>query len=196
MREFIKFVARSLANLLAVPFLISFFVRSMILGRDRALEGSTQLLALWPGTTGQFVRRAFLAWTIKECHPSALISFGTFFSKSTARVRARVYIGPYCSIGSATIEEDVLIATGTHLLSGGRIHGFSDPNRPIREQPGVVTQITIGAGSWLGAGVIAMADVGRDSIIAAGGVVTQAVPDRMIAGGVPAKVIRSRDEAV
>ena len=41
-----------------------------------------------------------------------------------------------------------------------------------------------------------MADVGRDTIVGAGAVVTKPLPDRVIAAGVPARVLRGRDEAV
>jgi serine acetyltransferase len=41
-----------------------------------------------------------------------------------------------------------------------------------------------------------MADVGRDSIIGAGAVVTSPIPDRVVAAGVPARVIRARDARV
>ena len=57
------------ANLAALPFLLLHVLKVPVLGKDRALEGSTQLLALFPGLCGQYVRRAFLAWTIAECHP-------------------------------------------------------------------------------------------------------------------------------
>jgi serine acetyltransferase len=38
-----------------------------------------------------------------------------------------------------------------------------------------------------------MADVGRGSVVAAGAVVIRAIPDRAVAGGVPARVLRHRD---
>src|SRR5262245_629215 len=97
-RNVAKRAARIAANLAAIPFLLIHAVKVPILGKDRALEGSTQLLALLPGLTGQYIRRAFLAWTIAECHPLATICFGTILSKAATRIGANVYIGPYCSL--------------------------------------------------------------------------------------------------
>ena len=191
-RAVAKWLARAAANLAALPFLVVHALKVPVLGKDRALEGSTQLLALFPGLCGQYVRRAFLAWTVAECHPSATICFGTILSKTATRIGEKAYVGPYCSLGSVTIERDVLVATGVHILSGGRMHGTADPSQPIREQAGEVVHVTMGAGCWIGAGAVVMADVGRDSIVGAGAVVTKAVPEKVIAAGVPAKVIRAR----
>ena len=171
-----KLVARLAAHIAALPFLFVHAVKVPILGKDRALEGSTQLLALFPGLCGQYVRRAFLAWTIAECHPSATICFGTILSKTATRIGENAYIGPYCSLGSVTIEHDVLIATGVHVLSGGRIHGTDDATRPIREQEGEFVHVTMGAGCWIGAGAV----------------VTKPVLEAVVAAGVPARVIRRR----
>jgi acetyltransferase-like isoleucine patch superfamily enzyme len=93
------------------------------------------------------------------------------------------------------IERDVLVATGVHILSGARLHGTGDLARPIREQAGVVGHVSIGAGSWIGAGAVVMADVGRDAVVGAGAVVTRPIPPAVVAVGVPAKVIRTRDGA-
>jgi virginiamycin A acetyltransferase len=86
MREAVKRVVRVLAFLAVVPQLISFAVRARIVGRDRALEGSTQALGLVPGLVGQYLRRAFLAHAITSCHETAAISFGTIFSQTGARI--------------------------------------------------------------------------------------------------------------
>lgn len=194
-RQLLKGIARISANVVALPFLLVHALKVPVLGKDRALEGSTQCLSLLPGLCGQYVRRAFLAWTIAECHPSASIGFGTIFSKTATRIGENVYMGPYCSLGSVTIERDALIATGVHLLSGARMHGTADPTRPIREQPGEFVHINLGAGCWIGTGAIVMADVGKDSIVGAGAVVTKAIPESVIAVGVPAKVIGNRQDA-
>jgi acetyltransferase-like isoleucine patch superfamily enzyme len=41
---------------------------------------------------------------------------------------------------------------------------------------------------------VILADVGRGSIVAAGAVVTHPIPDRVVAAGVPARVVKFRDE--
>ncbi|HKB03850.1 MAG TPA: acyltransferase [Gemmataceae bacterium] len=194
LRAVAKWLARAAASVAAFPFLVAHALKVPLMGKDRALEGSTQLLAIFPGLCGEYVRRAFLAWTIRECDPTATISFGTILSKRATRIGPNAYVGPYCSLGSVTIERDVLIATGVHILSGARMHGTEDLGRPIREQAGEFTHVTIGAGSWVGAGAVVMADVGRDVIVGAGAVVTRPIADAVIAAGVPARVIRSRAE--
>ena len=64
---------------------------------------------------------------------------------------------------------------------------------PIREQPGRKQMVRIGAGAWIGSAAIVLADVGAQTIVAAGAVVTTPLPDRVVAAGVPARVIRRRD---
>jgi acetyltransferase-like isoleucine patch superfamily enzyme len=63
---------------------------------------------------------------------------------------------------------------------------------PIREQPGTSRIVRIGAGTWIGSAAVVMADVGRDSVVGAGSVVTRPLGDRVIAAGVPAKVLKHR----
>jgi virginiamycin A acetyltransferase len=192
-RSAIKTAVRCAANVLIVPVLLAHWLKLPFLGRDRALEGSTELLSLMPGVAGQYLRRAFLAWTIERCAPSASIAFGTVFSKSGARIDENVYVGGHCHIGLAHIERDVLIASGVHITSGARMHGSDDLSKPIKQQPGVNTLVTIGRGAWIGSLAVVMADVGRDSIVGAGAVVTRPIPERVVAAGVPAKVIRERE---
>lgn len=192
MREGMKTLARGLAVLLTLPVLISYAIRSALIGRHRALEGSTQMLSLLPGIPGQYLRAAFLGRVLSRCAPTATISFGTILSRADARIGDRVYIGPGCFLGRVDIGADVLIGSGVHLTSGARTHGTTDPTRPIREQEGERALVTIGTGSWIGSGAIVMADVGANAIVGAGAVVTKAIPDSVIAAGVPASVIRSR----
>lgn len=192
MRDAVKTVVRALAFVFVVPALISFAIRSPFIGRDRALEGSTQMLALFPGLIGQYLRRAFLACVITACHETAAISFGTIFSQTATRIDANVYVGAGCFLGRVHIERDVLIGSAVHITSGRRTHGTANASVPIREQEGELTTVRIGEGAWIGSAAVVMADVGRQSIVGAGSVVTQPIPDGVVAAGVPARVIRPR----
>jgi acetyltransferase-like isoleucine patch superfamily enzyme len=190
-REIVKGGARFAATLAVAPLLVSYWIRGAFLGKDRALEASTETLSLVPGIVGQYLRRAFLARTIARCAPSATIGFGTLFSQCGARIDEHVYIGPRCHLGLVHLERDVLLAAGVHIPSGPHTHGI-DLSMPVREQPGDKRLIRVGAGSWIGSAAIVLADVGRDTILGAGSVVTRPLPDRVIAAGVPARVVRSR----
>jgi virginiamycin A acetyltransferase len=196
MKEIAKAAARTIATIVIAPWVASFRVRARIIGADRALEGSTQLLALVPGLAGQYLRRAFLMRTLAGCHETAAIEFGTIFSRVGARIDEHAYIGPRCHIGLAHIGRGALIAAGVHVPSGGHIHGSSDLDVAIREQPGVQRMVRIGSGAWVGSAAVIMGDVGKDAIVGAGAVVTRPIPDRVIAAGVPARLVRVRARAI
>jgi virginiamycin A acetyltransferase len=193
MREWMKAAARAAATVAILPQLASFKVRAALMGSNRALTGSSQLLSLIPGLPGQYLRRAFLARVLRGgCAGSAAIEFGTLFSQIDARIDDNVYIGPRCHLGHVHIERGVLLAAGVHVPSGPHTHG-TDLSAPIQDQPGALRLVRIGAGSWIGSNAIVLADVGCDTIVGAGAVVTHALPDRVIAAGVPARVVRRRD---
>jgi virginiamycin A acetyltransferase len=192
MRELLKGLARAAATVAVAPALLSYAVRRSVLGPDRALEGSTQALALIPGVVGQYLRRAFLARTIASCDPTATIAFGTLFSQTGARLDAYCYVGPGCHLGLVHIERDVLVGAGVHVPSGAATHGTQDLTRPIWKQAGAPAIVRIGEGSWIGSAAVVMADVGRHSVVGAGAVVTKPLPDYVLAAGVPARIIRSR----
>ena len=195
MRELIKSLSHGLATLAVIPALLSFAIRRLFLGGDRALEGSSQALSLVPGLTGEYLRRAFLAQVLEHCDRSSTVQAGTLFSQTGARLDANVYVGPHCHLGLVHLERDVLLAAGVHIPSGAETHGTSDLDRPIREQPGRRTMVTIGEGTWVGSAAVIMADVGRHCVIGAGAVVTKPLPDYVIAGGVPAQIIKKRRPA-
>lgn len=194
LKQAAKATARFAALLGVTPVLASYWINAAFLGRNRALESRSQLLSLWPGLTGQYLRRAFLQRVLARCHSSVLVEFGTTFSQCGAMLDENVYVGPRCGLGLVHLQKNVLLAAGVQIPSGGATHYFDDPDRPIREQGGERKLVTIGEGAWIGTGAIVLADVGKGTIVAAGAVVTKPLPDNVIAGGVPAKVIRSRFE--
>jgi len=113
-----------------------------------------------------------------------------------------VSIGDRCLIGrgsgivgheSITIGDDVF--TGHHVYITDANHGYEDLGLPIGRQFAAPRPVVIGAGSWLGHGTIVLpgADIGAHVVIGAGSVVTGTVPDRSVAVGVPARVVRRHD---
>src|SRR6187397_801308 len=117
-RELAKAAARGLATVVVLPSLLSFRLRSAIVGADRALVGSSQALALVPGILGQYLRRAFMQRVLAACHHTVTIEFGTLFSKVGARLDENVYIGPRCHLGLVHLERNVLLAPAVHIPSG------------------------------------------------------------------------------
>jgi virginiamycin A acetyltransferase len=190
MKALLKGLARGLSAVAVAPALISFAIRSGVMGRDRALVGSAQALSLVPGLIGQYLRRAFLARALTGgCGRSAVIEFGVLLSRADSQIDEGVYIGPRCHLGRVHLEPNVLLASGVHIPSGPHSHG-TDLSAPIHDQPGALRRVRIGAGSWIGSGAIVMADVGRNTIVGAGAVVTAPLPDHVVAAGVPARIVR------
>jgi acetyltransferase-like isoleucine patch superfamily enzyme len=94
-----------------------------------------------------------------------------------------------------TIGDDVW--TGPYVYITDQNHGYEDLDTPIGRQFPVNSPVSIGAGSWLGAGAIVLpgARIGRNVVVAAGSVVRGDVPDHCVVAGVPAKVVREHTEA-
>lgn len=192
MRSSLKLLAHLSAVVVVSPSILSWHLRSLVMGPDRALEGSTQFWALVPGLPGQYLRRAFLCHSLSACARSATIEFGTLFSSASASIGERAYVGPRCHLGWAVIGQDVMLAAGVHVPSGARTHGTEELGVAMRDQPASKSPVRIGDGAWIGSAAVVMADVGRDTVVGAGAVVTKPIADRVIAGGVPARVLRER----
>jgi len=113
--------------------------------------------------------------------------------------RPLLRIGDRCVIGrgshivahySIAIGDDVY--TGPYVYITDQNHSYADPDLPIGRQWPSNAAVSIGAGSWLGAGVIILpgAAIGRNVVVAAGSVVRGVVPDCCVIAGVPARVVR------
>lgn len=193
MSAFLKSCVRSLAVLCVSPFLLSHFLLSLLSSADASLEPHSQLLSLLPGKCGSFLRVAFYRFALDQCDPTATISFGVLFSKTDCRIGQHVYIGPRCQLGLVTLGEDVLLAPSVQIPSGPNTHGTTRLDVPIRTQSGDLRRVTIGRDCWVGASAIVLADIGQQTVVAAGAIVTRQLPERVVAGGIPAKVIRARE---
>lgn len=107
------------------------------------------------------------------------------------RIGRNVFINQNCTfydLGGIDIGDDVMIGPNVSLITSGH------PLEPSQRRAGVTAKpIVIGKNVWIAAGatVIGGVTVGDNSVIAAGAVVTRDVPPDSLAGGNPARVIRS-----
>ena len=96
-------------------------------------------------------------------------------------------------IGPVVVDDDALLAQNVVLSALN--HNYEDIRRPIRDQGVAMAPIHIGKGSWIGANAVVLPGVrvGCNTVIAAGAVVTQDIPDYCVAVGSPARVVRRYD---
>ncbi len=87
-----------------------------------------------------------------------------------------------------SIGDDVLVGPGVQFLAGD--HPLDPGVRRAGWESG--RPISIGAGAWLGGGVIVLPGVtiGEDAVVGAGSVVTRDVPPGAVAVGNPARALR------
>ena len=114
------------------------------------------------------------------CDQAKRMKFG---KNITINVNATIF-----PIGSLEIEDNVLIGPDVKIITVNhdlkdRLHLFHFGRVVIKEN------------AWIGAGAIICPGVtiGKNSVVGAGAVVTKDVPDNVIVGGNPAKIIRELD---
>ena len=90
--------------------------------------------------------------------------------------------------GGLVIEKDVMLASCIQIVPNE--HTFSDTTKAIKFQPEVSKGIRIKEGAWIGTNVVILDDVtiGKNSVIGAGSIVNNSIPEFSIAFGVPSKI--------
>ena len=115
-------------------------------------------------------------------HPSAVVASDAIIGPGTV-IMAGVVINPGSAIQenviintSSSVDHDCIIESGAHIGPGAHIGGGT----------------TIDQGTWIGIGAVIKdkIKIGKNTIIGAGAVVLNDIPDEVIAFGVPAKIIR------
>ncbi|EPR37106.1 Methyltransferase type 11 [Desulfovibrio sp. X2] len=110
-----------------------------------------------------------------------------------------VIIGAYSTIyghGDTSIGENTIIASHVVLIPSN--HRFNALDVPICHQGISAKGIRIESNVWIGTHAVILdgVTIGTGAIVAAGAVVNRDVPPYSIVGGVPAKVIRQREESL
>lgn len=164
-------------------------VEARLTTRTEAFNFWAQAFALIPGLPGVFLRRAFYRLTLDRCAESFYIGFGAMFSQRRVVVEQDAYIGPYAIVGSAILRRGCLIGSRASIVSGRAIHEYSG-GRWHATDATRMGQIEIGEYSWIGEAAVLLANVGPGAMVAAGAVVTTAVPAQVMVAGNPARFVR------
>jgi acetyltransferase-like isoleucine patch superfamily enzyme len=178
--------------LAVLPLWLLYRLEVLLIKRKEAFYGYSQLLCLFPGIIGNYLRFAFYRMSIASLGDDSCICFGVTLANPEIRIGRGVYIGPWCNLGLCTIEDDVLFGSDVHVISGFGQHGHDDISVPMREQRGKLLNVTIGRDSWIGNKAVVGNHVGEKSIVGAASLVVSEVPPYSVAVGNPAKVIRDR----
>lgn len=123
---------------------------------------------------------------------TSLNQIGTYI-----RIGNNVGIGEYAYLGGAgglEIGDDCIV--GQYFSCHPENHNYEDIDTPIRLQGVNRKGIIIGKNCWIGSKVTILdgVNIGDGCILAAGSVVTKSFPANSIIGGVPAKILKSREQ--
>jgi len=168
-----RFKAFGEGSLIAFPWVTVYNEHYIEIGRDTMLGPYVALSAgMMPG---------------QECVTSPVVRIGD-----------RCLIGRGSGVvGHLAIDIGNDVWTGHHVYITDQNHGYEDVTRPISLQTQPERPVTIGDGSWLGAGTVVLpgATIGKHVAVGANSVVTGELPDYCVAVGTPARVIKRYDPA-
>jgi acetyltransferase-like isoleucine patch superfamily enzyme len=164
-------------------------IESWLSNREDIFLGWGQFFSLIPGMPGNYLRKCYYFLTLRACSLTCQICFLSYFTQRAAEVGEQVYVGARTSIGIATIGNGTLIGSRVSILNGGRQHEFGPDGKLTPCAPSSLPRVHIGEETWIGEGALLMADIGSRCIVATGSVVSSPVPDGIIVGGNPARLI-------
>jgi acetyltransferase-like isoleucine patch superfamily enzyme len=112
-------------------------------------------------------------------------------------IGAKTVIGQECTISAfqhVAIGRECIIADRVMLIDFD--HGVTEVDRPIREQGIYKRDVDVGHNVWIGYGacVLRGVTVGENSIVGTSAVLTRSFPENSVLAGVPARVIRIREQ--
>jgi acetyltransferase-like isoleucine patch superfamily enzyme len=117
--------------------------------------------------------------------------------EGVVEIGAKTVLGQECTISSfqhVSIGRECIVADRVMLIDFD--HGVTEEERPVRLQGIYKRDVRVGHNCWIGYGacILRGVTVGDNAIIGTSTVVTKDLPANAVAGGVPARILRMRDE--
>ncbi len=158
--------------------------------REASFATKKLLVAMNNSSNPDEIRSLLSQITGAEIHESVTVftPLRINYGKNT-KIGKNVFINFDCvflDLGGITIDDNVLIAPKVSLLSES--HPFAANDR----QSLIPKAIHIKKNAWIGANatILQGVTIGENAIVAVGSVVSKDVPDNVIVGGIPAKIIK------
>jgi acetyltransferase-like isoleucine patch superfamily enzyme len=127
-----------------------------------------------------------------SAHDSNLIGVNRPCLISTLKKGAEIPIGANCGFSGTVIASALRVEIGDHVQCGANTLINDTDWHTDDPRTGPDAPVIIGRGVWLGVNVTVLKGVtiGENTLVAAGSVVTRSLPANVVAGGVPAKVLK------
>jgi virginiamycin A acetyltransferase len=192
MRHAVKFILNSLSQLIVLPFVILTRLEQYLLPRNTEVLFNlcTNIVALFPGVPGVFLRRAFYTLSLDKCSSHCHIGFGTIISHRCTIIHKHAYIGNYALIGNAELGEYCLIGSRVSILSGEALHELDEDGMWTPFSSDLLKKVTIAKNVWVGEGAIVSADIGESCMIGSGSVVSSPIKPNIMVAGNPARFVK------
>lgn len=166
-----------------------------ILNRSNISFGKSVTIGSYCEIDGYASEKVILGDCVKIGSYSKLLSTSHFSKYGKGLIMgSNSAIGDFTHFGAPggiKIGNDVIM--GSYISFHSENHNFLDTSKLIREQGVSSKGIVLGNNIWVGAKVTFLdgCEVGDNSVVAAGAVVTGKFPNNSIIGGVPARVIKN-----
>lgn len=209
MKKIVKFLKRYKIKK-NIPYLINFIINQF---RSFLSSVITRVLCYWWHIKiGRNCK--FYGVPLFHCHPSGTIDIGDncMFRSSqwsntiglnrrcflSASEGAQISIGNNCGFSSTVIASSESIEIGDRVLCGANVTIFDTDRHPVdhisrkKNEEAKKKAVIIEDDVWLGLNVVVQKGVriGKGTIVAANSVVTHSLPDYVVAGGHPAKILK------
>lgn len=192
MRQTVKFILNTVSQLIVLPFVILARFEQYLLPKNSEVlfNFCTNIVALFPGVPGVFLRRAFYTLSLDKCSPHCHIGFGTIISHRCTIIHKHAYIGNYALIGNAELGEHCLVGSRVSILSGEALHELDEDGMWTSFSADLLKKVMIAKNVWIGEGAIVSADIGASCMIGSGSVVSSPIKPNIMVAGNPARFVK------